>query len=373
MTRSLTTVLAALVAALLAAAPALGTEGMTGVTDTGELAVITTQAPGASTRPAAVGGLARGERLIAIAGRTGAAGDVTVAVGSSARLYRVAGRTATPVGAPFATGLRGTRFSLAAAPGADRAHLVSDVGQHLLIDLATGAAADGPVLRTVDGRVIAPAVAMGADGRLVGVDGARRELVEETAPGSAAFTAQPLAFAEPGDAAQVAEPLSLAVAGGRAYLASAVTFRDAVARQSRVFVLDGARVSSRQLYLRRQFVALAATGPVPDDRRVEATVRLRPAVSVSALLRDRFPADGLVIRTPEPVLAYTASLRLDGRVVAFGIGGALDGVGRVRLGVGDTLRGTVRRAVGRRGLAHVTLTDAAGNRRVVVRRFRFVR
>ena len=63
-----------------------------------------------------------------------------VAVGSSARLYGLdlATARATAIGPPFAQGLRGSRFSLAVAPGGDRARLLSDVGQDLVVDLATG-------------------------------------------------------------------------------------------------------------------------------------------------------------------------------------------------------------------------------------------
>ena len=54
---------------------------------------------------------------------------------------------AAAIGPSFAQGLRGSRFSLAVAPGGDRARLLSDVGQDLVVDLASGLTAVGPGLR----------------------------------------------------------------------------------------------------------------------------------------------------------------------------------------------------------------------------------
>ena len=133
------------------ATPAPAAEQFAGVTERGRLVRFTSQNPFALSRPQTVRGLAPGERIAAL----GQAARGVVAVGTSARLYALDPRTAraTAIGPTFPQGLRGARFSLAVAPGADRARLLSDVGQDLIVDLATGVTSDGPGLRRErDGR-----------------------------------------------------------------------------------------------------------------------------------------------------------------------------------------------------------------------------
>ena len=165
------------------ASPAPAAERFAGLTERGQLVGFTSQNPYALTKPQTVRGLAPGERLVAL-GR-GARG--VVAVGSSARLYALdlATARATAIGPPFAQGLRGSRFSLAVAPGADRARLLSDVGQDLVVDLATGVTTDGPGLRRErDGAPLRPAADMTPDGSLVGVQINPDVLLRELARGT---------------------------------------------------------------------------------------------------------------------------------------------------------------------------------------------
>ena len=116
-----------------------------------------------------------------------------------------------PIGPAFPQGLRGSRFSLAAAPGSATARLLSDVGQDLIVDLTTGATSDGPGLtRTDTGATIQPAADLGSDGRLVGARLSPITVFTETAVGAATFTArqqEPL----PGPTARAAEPIGVQV------------------------------------------------------------------------------------------------------------------------------------------------------------------
>ena len=202
--------------ALLAAASSLAVpasapaaERFAGVLEDGRLTTFTVPYQWALTTPVAPRGLAAGERLVAL----GVGPQGPVGVGSSARLYSVdpsSGKVA-PIGPAFPQGLRGSRFSLAAAPTSATARLLSDVGQDLIVDLTTGATSDGPGLTRSDtGARIKPAADLGTDGRLVGARLSPITVFTETAVGAATFTArqqEPL----PGPTARAAEPIGVQV------------------------------------------------------------------------------------------------------------------------------------------------------------------
>ena len=160
--------LLALMALLALPVSAHAAEGFVGVTERGSVVRFTTEAPYGLTTPKRPVGMAPGERILALGrGERG-----VVAVGSSARLYALDPVTAraTAIGPSFPQGLRGSRFSLAAAPNSDSARLLSDVGQDLVVDLRTGATTDGPGLRRErDGSAVRPAADLTPQGALFGV------------------------------------------------------------------------------------------------------------------------------------------------------------------------------------------------------------
>ncbi len=142
----------------------------------------------------------------------GAGARGVVGVGTSARLYALDVRhgRATAIGPPFPQGLRGSRFSLAVAPRSDRARLLSDVGQDLVVDLATGATAVGPGLRRArDASQVRPAADMTPDGSIVGVQINPDVLLRELARGTTTMAELPLATAEE---IPLGEPLSFSSA-----------------------------------------------------------------------------------------------------------------------------------------------------------------
>jgi len=391
------TLLLAALAAALAAPPAAAqadTEGFAAVLADGTLTRFTSQSPTATSRPVPIRGLARGERVVAL----GQAGARTLAIGSVGRLYALdprAGR-ATPVGPPFPMGLRGLRASLAAARDGRTAQVLSDVGQRLQVDTATGAVTELPALRTTDGGATNPVADVLADGRLVGVDPVARTLVTETAPGSGVVAVQPLVGNR---FARIAEPFAFTVGtDGRGYLAVGApddvdgdgdADREGDVRQSQVLRLDlpDTRLRGYGRLLRREVVALTSIGRVPADRRVEGvSVRMPRRVSARRLLSRSYAARvralGLRVRADEAFQA-TIGLRVRGQRVGFSFGNQLDPNGgsvtpssAFPFDLGP-LRGPERRrllsAVGTRISIVVGVRDPAGNRLVVNRRFTLVR
>jgi hypothetical protein len=378
----LTGCLLALLAGAAAAPAAHAAEGFVGITTSGSSVRFTSQAPTAFTRPARVRGLDPGERILALAGSPSG----LVAVGSTARLYRLddAGVRARRVGAPFATGLRGTAFSLAVEPGGARARMFSDVGQDVLIDLATGAATPGPGLRLTTGEAVAVAASFRPDGRLVGVDRPRRRIVEETAPGSNVLAVR---AATPRIDVTVIEPFTFLLAqDGRGYFAVGGRYaRSAV--QSYFQKLDLAtgraapeRSAADNAFLGAALATFGSVGTVPDDRRLEgARVGTPPRrVSLRALVAGSFLRSarvlGLTVSADEAFNAL-ARLRVGGRTIAtLGTAKPFFG-GTEAFGVGRRAEAAraLARVVGRRVRVRVEVEDLLGNRRVFSRSFTLVR
>ena len=171
----------------------------------------------------------------------GQAARGVVAVGSSARLYAVDTLTAraTAIGPSFPQGLRGSRFSLAVAPGADRARLLSDVGQDLIVDLATGVTTDGPGLRRErDGAQVRPAADMTPDGSIVGVQINPLVLLRELARGTTTMAQMPVTTPA---RIPLGEPLSFQLGSdGNGYLVAVATDRQRD-RQSVLTRIDPSR------------------------------------------------------------------------------------------------------------------------------------
>lgn len=372
---------AALIALTLLALPASAqaAERFVGVLENGQLVTFTSQEPYGLSRPLRVRGLVPGERIVALT--VGLHGQL-VGVGTSARLYDInrARGLARPLGPPFPQGLRGTRFSLAAAPGAPRGRLLSDVGQDLIVNLATGETEPGPGLRRVDdGAPVRPAADMAPAGQLVGVQLGPETLLRETAPGASTLAATRLAM--PPASPRLGEPIAFQLgADGRGYVLAVLSDRRRF-RQSSLFTLDPTTgkldlVRDRFLRLRffgRRLTTFASLGSVPDDRTApRARVTVRSRMSVRGLLHRFLP----VRVTVSEGAFVTVRLNLGRRFVGQAFG-SRDTPGTVRLHefrvTGKERRDRLRRAVGGRARLHVFVTDRKGNRRQVSRTIRLTR
>jgi hypothetical protein len=357
---------------LVLASPSPAAEGFAGITERGRLVGFTSQNPYALTTPKRVRGLAPGERLVAI----GRAARGVVAVGSSARLYGLdlATARATAIGPPFPQGLRGSRFSLAVAPRADRARLLSDVGQDLAVDLATGATGNGPGLRRErDGAPVRPAADMTADGSLVGVQINPDVLLRELTRGAATMAQLPLVTPL---SIPLGEPLSFSLGSdGNGYvLAVATEFqRD---RQSVLTVVDPttggpARGSARSVpFFGRRIDTFTALGPVARDRTpARARFRVPRKVSVRALLRRRV----LPVEVDSSEAGQvTLGMQVRGRSVGFTFD-TRDTPGRFRFTdfvFSQRFKARIRAGVGARLRLRIRVNDLKGNDRRVIRTVR---
>ena len=367
----------AFIALLLLPAPAHGAEGFLGVLEDGRMVRFSSQQPAALSTPRTPVGLVPGERLVAVS--DGPRGPV--GVGSSARLYALdpnAGR-AIPIGAPFEQGLRGTRFSLAAGPGASSARLLSDVGQDLVVDLETGATQPGPGLsRSDDGARVRPAADVAADGRLLGVQLGPAIFLRENAVGSSAMEASRLSLGLSSEA-PLAEPLGFQIgADGLGYVLGAGGGNIRL-RQSLLVIIDpatGAIARGRRdttFFISRRIEAFAALGRVADDRTPpRVTLRVPRTMSVRTLLARDLP---LSLRSDEAA-QVTVWLWLGGRQVGFGLTGRdTPGVFEVddTLLVNARQRAALRRAVGRRVRISIAVNDQKGNIRRLARTARLTR
>lgn len=367
----------AFITLLLLPAPAHAAEGFLGVLEDGRMVRFSSEEPSALSTPRTPAGMVPGERLVAVS--DGPRGPV--GVGSSAQLYALdpdSGR-AQAIGAPFAQGLRGTRFSLAASPGTSSARLLSDVGQDLVVDLETGATRPGPGLtRADDGVTVRPAADVAPDGRLVGVQLGPATLLRESEPGSSVMEARRLSLGLPSDAPLV-EPVGFQIgADGLGYVLGAGGGNIRL-RQSLLMVVDPATgalargLRRTTFFFRRRVQTFAALGRVADDRTApQVVLRVPRTISVRALLAGDLP---LSLRSDEAA-EVTVSLWLGGRQVGFAATGRdTPGV----LDVEDTVltspreRAALRRAVGRRVRILIRVSDQKGNSRRLARSARLTR
>lgn len=357
------------------ATPAPAAERFAGLTERGRLVGFTSQNPYALTTPQTVSGLAAGERLVAL----GSAARGVVAVGSSARLYALdlATARATAIGPAFAQGLRGSRFSLAVAPGGDRARLLSDVGQDLVVDLATGLTTDGPGLRRErDGTPVRPAADMTREGSLVGVQINPDVLLRELVAGST--TVAQLPFARPKEI-PFGEPLSFSLGSdGNGYVIAVATEfqRD---RQSVLTVIDpstgnrAGTISRSVQFFGRRIDAFTALGRVATDRTPPRVRIVVPrVVSVRALLSGR----ELPLRVDSSEAAQaTVGMQVRGRSVGFTFE-TRDTPGRLRFthfALSRRDKARIRAGAGARLRLRITVNDLKANDRRTVRTVRLIR
>jgi hypothetical protein len=366
--------LAALLALLALPSVARAADGFAGVTERGSVVRFTSETPYSLTTPKRPTGLAPGERIVALGrGQRGVVG-----VGSSARLYALDPETAraTAIGPPFPQGLRGSRFSLAAAPNSDRARLLSDVGQDLVVDLLTGATQDGPGLRRArDGAPVRPAADLTPEGAIFGVQLGPPVYLRELARGTTTMAESPLQVPED---VGVGEPIAFQLGGdGRGYVVAVMPDRQRD-RQSAFLAIDtatGRFAPPAGLAFQsfgRRLQTFAYLGTVPDDRTPpRVRVRVPRRLSVRALLEHRLP---LRVRSDEAA-QVTVSLRLAAGTAGFGFV-TRDTPGVFELARFDVVgreRRRLRAAVGRRGRVVVVVNDLKGNRRRLVRTVRLTR
>jgi Domain of unknown function (DUF4394) len=374
----LTVALAGLAAAVLPTPAGAATQSFAGILDDGRLVRFTSEAPTALTTPIPVRGLEAGEQLLALGGHRGR----LYALGSSARLYTVdpaIGRAApTAGGRPLAQGLRGRRFSLAITPDGAHARIVSDVGQDVFVDLASGAETPGPGVRGEDGAPLRPAVTIAPDGRLVGFDVTRRLAVRETQPGSGVLATSAPQGLQRAFSFPPTEPSAYALDfAGRGFLLTAFTDNRGRDRQSQVVRFEPAAAPVRAVFggaFLRRLTTIGALGQVPEDTRPpRARITVPRTMSLRALLRTQeVPA---TVRVDEAAQVIV-SLRIGARGRAgFGLQ-TLDiptSYRRLQMPLNQRDRRVLRRAAGRRIRVAITTGDFAGNGRTVIRSTRLTR
>ena len=290
----------ALLALLAGAAPASADEAFLGVLSDGRAARFTNTALPAVTPPQRVSGLARGDRIVSL--------SANHALGSSGRIYRFAAgtRRATATGVDLA--LSGRNFSLVVDPGQNRARVVSDRGQDLVADLASGTVTAGPGLRTTSGAQITPVLALLPDGRLVGVDAIRNALVTEKERGSSVFAELPLRNRREQEL-QLAHPLQFAIAAGRGYLLSGFP-RPGRTPQSRLIQVDlatGQTTGEAGPFFFRELVALMALATVAPDRTAPRASFVDPPSRVSLRTVSRTGGLRLRVRCSEACSVFAAT------------------------------------------------------------------
>ena len=257
MTRLLLILLLGL-AALATASPARAAESFTGVMVDGRAVSFDDESIPGLSAPRRIAGVAAGDRIVALSS--------DLALGRSGTLY-VFDRQALRVSPTTARmRLTGKWFSLIADREGRFAQVVSDTGQHFLVDRANFSVTPGPGLRLTDGTLIRPAATLLPDGRIVGVEPARGTLVTETAPGSGAFTEVPVKNSREARL-QYESPLALSVAGGRGYLVSGLpgARRFKQSRLIRIDLATGRTTGESGPYFFRQFAALVPGGTAPID------------------------------------------------------------------------------------------------------------
>jgi Domain of unknown function (DUF4394) len=364
----------ALMAFLALPMSAHAAEGFVGVTERGSVVRFTSESPYSLTKPKRPSGMAPGERIVALGrGQRG-----VVAVGSSARLYALDPATAraTTIGPSFPQGLRGSRFSLAAAPNTDTARLLSDVGQDLVVDLQSGATTDGPGLRRAsDSTPLRPAADLTPQGALFGVQLNPAIYLRELARGTTTMAESPL---ETPTEFGLGEPVAFTLGeNDKAYVVAVVTDRRRD-RQSALLAIDPAtgrfappKALAFQSFGRR-LTTFTSVGTVADDHTAPnvRVAKLR-RISVRALIDHRVPVK---LRSSEGG-QMTVSLRIGGNSIGFGFGTRdTPGVFSVtNFGFNQEERRRVRGDIGRRAQLVLGVNDLKGNRRRVVRTVRLTR
>jgi hypothetical protein len=372
-TRTLLTV-AVLAAAVVAPSAANAAEGFTAVTSTDQIVQVHSDSSPGLTGIHKVTGLAAGEHIVGLDRAPSGGLLALTSAGNIASVDRDTGKAMPKFPAPVTAAVApNAPLTFAVAPDGATARIITP-GRDVVVDLATGAATNGPGLTFAPGDAhagaqAAPSLDYAADGRLMGVDGAQGAYAVQTAVGAA--TLSTLA----GVPFSAIEPLRSTVASdGSVWTASNLTAKPNRPAQSRLVRFDPATGKIRGqngAFLGVRLDAITADGPVAVDKTAPSAT-FSGRVLKRAITRGSSLWTGLRIKTNEGGQTV-ASLRLHGDIVGFGLA-TFDSAGSMRIdfGSGKKNAAALRRAAkaGQRVVVHLTVRDWAGNKHVYDRAMR---
>jgi Domain of unknown function (DUF4394) len=365
---------AALAAAVIAPSAANAAEGFTAVTSTGDVVQLHSDSAPGLTGIHKVTGLAAGESIVGLDRTpTGELLGLTSA-GSIVSVDRDTGRATAKFPAPVTTAVApNAALTFAIAPDGASARIITP-GRDIVVNLATGAATDGPGLTFAAGdphagAQAAPALDYAADGRLIGLDAGQEAYTVQTAAGAA--TLQTLA----GVPFEAIEPARSTVASdGSVWTATNLSAKPNRAPQSRFVRYDpatGKVTGQNGVFLLSRLDAVAADGPVADDKTPPKASSSGKVLKRRVRNGDAFWS-GLTVKTNEGG-QILASIRLNGKVAAMSLD-SLESAGSAHLQFGANRKysAALRRgaAAHRRVVVHVTVNDWAGNKHIYDRAIR---
>ena len=366
---------AALAAAVIAPSAANAAEGFTAVTSTGDVVQLHSDTGPGLTGIHKVTGLAAGERIVGL-DRT-PAGELLglTSAGNIASVDRDTGKATPKFPAPVTTAVAANApVTFAVAPDGASARIITP-GRDVVINLATGAAVNGPGLTFAAGdphagAQAAPALDYAADGRLIGVDAGQGAYAVQTAAGAA--TLQTLA----GVPFKTIEPTRSTVASdGSVWAATNLSDKPNRAPQSRLVRYDPATGQIRGqngVFLFERLDAIAADGPVADDKTPPNATISDKVLQRKVNKRGDALWTGLSVKTNEGG-QILASIRLNGKVAGMALS-SLEraGTAHLQFGANKKLGAALRQAAAahRRVVVHVTVNDWARNKHIYDRAMR---
>jgi hypothetical protein len=366
---------AALAAAVIAPSAANAAEGFTAVTSTGDVVQLHSDSAPGLTGIHKVTGLAAGESIVGLDRTpTGELLGLTSA-GNIASVDRDTGKATPKFPAPVTTAVAANApVTFAVAPDGASARIITP-GRDVVIDLATGAATNGPGLTFATGdphagAQPAPALDYAADGRLIGLDAGQGAYAVQTAAGAA--TLQTLA----GVPFKTIEPTRATVASdGSVWTASNLSDKPNRAPQSRLVRYNPAtgKITGQDgVYLLSRLDAIAADGPVADDKTPPKATSSGKFLQRKVNKRGDAYWTGLTVKTNEGG-QILASIRLNGKVAGMALT-SLERAGSAHLQFGANKKygAALRRAAAahRRVVVHVTVNDWARNKHIYDRAMR---
>lgn len=366
---------AALAAAVIAPSAANAAEGFTAVTSTGDIVQLHSDSAPGLTGVHKVTGLAAGESIVGLDRTpTGELLGLTSA-GNIASVDRATGKATPKFSAPVTTAVAANApVTFAVAPDGASARIITP-GRDVVVNLATGAATNGPGLTFAAGdphagAQAAPALDYAADGRLIGLDAGQGAYAAQTAAG--ATTLQTLA----GVPFKAIEPTRATVASdGSVWSASNLSDKPNRAPQSRLVRFDpatGKITGQNGVYLFDRVDAIAADGPVADDKTPPKATLSGKVLERKVNKRGDAYWTGVTVRANEGGQTV-ASIRLNGKVAGMALA-SIDRAGSLALEFGANRKygSALRRAAAahRRVVVHVTVNDWAGNKHIYDRAMR---
>ena len=366
---------AALAAAVIAPSAANAAEGVTAVTSTGDVVQLHSDSAPGLTGIHKVTGLAAGESIVGLDRTpTGELLGLTSA-GNIASVDRDTGKATPKFPAPVTTAVAANApVTFAVAPDGASARIITP-GRDVVINLATGAATNGPGLTFAAGdphagAQAAPALDYAADGRLIGVDAGQGAYAVQTAAGAA--TLQTLA----GVPFKTIEPTRATVASdGSVWTASNLSDKPNRAPQSRLVRYNPAtgKITGQDgVYLLSRLDAIAADGPVADDKTPPKATSSGKVLQRKVNKRGDAYWTGLTVKTNEGG-QILASIRLNGKVAGMALT-SLEraGTAHLQFGANKKYGAALRRAAAahRRVVVHVTVNDWARNKHIYDRAMR---